>query len=293
MKALGITAGEIDIRPSAELMLQHIEHPAAQGEPLHDITYENVQAGERASHLFRLANRHNALVRGHGRPVGAGARLHDVRRGRPHVALQRECIGAEDADPAPDPLAGRHPATSTRATGDVLTRIVEPHRSPPNSCPVPATNPSNRRKRSSARTNCRTSTSITSVGSAIARARWHISRTARGVTRRGTLAGDGAARRTSLVRLADDLPSGSRCSCAASSRAASSSAPQCRTVRRSAPADRSRHAATGGHRAIRRRPCWLDELHANVPAEYAVETAPHRADGRDHPTHARTCTVAA
>jgi NAD+ synthase (glutamine-hydrolysing) len=66
MRALGISVGEIDIRPSAELMLQHLDHPAARGEAVYDITYENVQAGERTSHLFRLANQHNALVLGTG-----------------------------------------------------------------------------------------------------------------------------------------------------------------------------------------------------------------------------------
>jgi NAD+ synthase (glutamine-hydrolysing) len=66
MRALGISATEIDIRPSAELMLRHIGHPAGRGEPVHDVTYENVQAGERASHLFRLANLHGGLVLGTG-----------------------------------------------------------------------------------------------------------------------------------------------------------------------------------------------------------------------------------
>jgi NAD+ synthase (glutamine-hydrolysing) len=66
MAALGVSAGEIDIRPSAELMLRDIGHPAAEGQPHYDITYENVQAGERTSHLFRLANRHGALVLGTG-----------------------------------------------------------------------------------------------------------------------------------------------------------------------------------------------------------------------------------
>jgi NAD+ synthase (glutamine-hydrolysing) len=66
MKALGITAGEIDIRPSAQLMLEHIDHPAARGNRVYDVTFENVQAGERTSHLFRLANRHGALVLGTG-----------------------------------------------------------------------------------------------------------------------------------------------------------------------------------------------------------------------------------
>jgi len=66
MKALGISAEEIDIRPSAELMLRHIGHPAAEGKDVYDVTYENVQAGERTSHLFRLANLRGALVLGTG-----------------------------------------------------------------------------------------------------------------------------------------------------------------------------------------------------------------------------------
>ena len=66
MAALGVTAGEIDIRPSATQMLKDIGHPYAQGESVYDITFENVQAGERTSHLFRLANQHHALVMGTG-----------------------------------------------------------------------------------------------------------------------------------------------------------------------------------------------------------------------------------
>ncbi|CAN5892402.1 NAD(+) synthase [soil metagenome] len=66
MQALGVTADEIDIRPSALQMLRDIGHPYAEGEPLYDVTFENVQAGERTSHLFRLANFHNGLVLGTG-----------------------------------------------------------------------------------------------------------------------------------------------------------------------------------------------------------------------------------
>ena len=66
MEALGVSAQEIDIRPSAEQMLKDLDHPAARGEPQYDITYENIQAGERTSHLFRLANQHHALVLGTG-----------------------------------------------------------------------------------------------------------------------------------------------------------------------------------------------------------------------------------
>ena len=66
MRALEVTAGEIDIRPSARQMFEDIGHPYARGEEVYDVTFENVQAGERASHLFRLANRHGALVVGTG-----------------------------------------------------------------------------------------------------------------------------------------------------------------------------------------------------------------------------------
>jgi NAD+ synthase (glutamine-hydrolysing) len=66
MKALAIGAAEIDIRPSAELMLKHIGHPYSRGKPVYDVTFENVQAGERTSHLFRLANHHGGLVLGTG-----------------------------------------------------------------------------------------------------------------------------------------------------------------------------------------------------------------------------------
>jgi NAD+ synthase (glutamine-hydrolysing) len=45
-------------------MLKDIGHPFASGERVFDTTFENVQAGERTSHLFRLANRYGALVVG-------------------------------------------------------------------------------------------------------------------------------------------------------------------------------------------------------------------------------------
>ncbi len=66
MQALGVTSAEIDIRPSCLQMFRDINHPFARGEHVYDVTFENVQAGERTSHLFRLANLHNALVLGTG-----------------------------------------------------------------------------------------------------------------------------------------------------------------------------------------------------------------------------------
>jgi NAD+ synthase (glutamine-hydrolysing) len=66
MKALGVSGGEIDIRPAARRMLEDIGHAAGRGEALYDVTYENVQAGLRTDYLFRLANHHRALVVGTG-----------------------------------------------------------------------------------------------------------------------------------------------------------------------------------------------------------------------------------
>jgi NAD+ synthase (glutamine-hydrolysing) len=66
MDALGCTAHELDIRPSCMQMLKGIGHPFAEGQPLYDTTFENVQAGERTSHLFRLANLYRGLVVGTG-----------------------------------------------------------------------------------------------------------------------------------------------------------------------------------------------------------------------------------
>ncbi|MBZ5695135.1 MAG: NAD(+) synthase [Acidobacteriia bacterium] len=64
MAALGCEAHEIDIRPSSLQMLKDIGHPYAAGKHVFDTTFENVQAGERTSHLFRLANQHGGIVVG-------------------------------------------------------------------------------------------------------------------------------------------------------------------------------------------------------------------------------------
>lgn len=45
-------------------MLKNIGHPHAVGHPTYDVTFENIQAGERTSLLFRLANQQGALVVG-------------------------------------------------------------------------------------------------------------------------------------------------------------------------------------------------------------------------------------
>src|SRR5262249_3421279 len=64
MKALGVTGGEIDIRPAARQLLTDIGHAAGSGEALYDVTYENVQAGLRTDYLFRLADNKRANLVG-------------------------------------------------------------------------------------------------------------------------------------------------------------------------------------------------------------------------------------
>ncbi|HEY7050831.1 MAG TPA: NAD(+) synthase [Mycobacterium sp.] len=76
-RALGVTFEEIDIRPTAKLMLQEIGHPFGRGEEvgdeplarreeLYDVTFENVQAGLRTDYLFRIANQRGGIVLGTG-----------------------------------------------------------------------------------------------------------------------------------------------------------------------------------------------------------------------------------
>jgi NAD+ synthase (glutamine-hydrolysing) len=66
MRSVGCEAHELDIRPAANQMLADIGHPYSEGNEIYDVTFENVQAGERTSHLFRLANLHGGIVVGTG-----------------------------------------------------------------------------------------------------------------------------------------------------------------------------------------------------------------------------------
>lgn len=66
IKAVGVTFYEVDITPACMLMLNSLDHPFARGEKVYDVTFENVQAGERTSLLFRLANSEKGMVLGTG-----------------------------------------------------------------------------------------------------------------------------------------------------------------------------------------------------------------------------------
>ncbi|MBC9205595.1 NAD(+) synthase [Roseomonas aerophila] len=66
MESIGVTARELDIRPAARQMLSDLGHPFGRGEPVYDVTFENVQAGLRTDYLFRAANHHGGMVLGTG-----------------------------------------------------------------------------------------------------------------------------------------------------------------------------------------------------------------------------------
>ena len=99
MHALGVTGAEIDIRPAARQMLADIGHPFAEGEPVYDVTFENVQAGLRTDYLFRLANQRSGFVIGTGDlselalgwcTYGVGDQMshYDVNAGVPKTLIQ-------------------------------------------------------------------------------------------------------------------------------------------------------------------------------------------------------------
>jgi NAD+ synthase (glutamine-hydrolysing) len=116
MKAIGITAEEIDIKPAARKMLEDIGHPFGRGEPVHDVTFENVQAGLRTDYLFRLAGHHNGFVIGTGDlselalgwcTYGVGDQMshYAVNAGVPKTLIQyliRWCTRTDQFDPETD-----------------------------------------------------------------------------------------------------------------------------------------------------------------------------------------------
>ncbi len=118
MRALGITAEEIDIRPAAQRMLEDIGHPFSDGEPVYDITFENVQAGLRTDYLFRLANQRRGIVLGTGDlsemalgwcTYGVGDQMshYAVNSGVPKTLIQfliRWCIRTDQYDATTDAI---------------------------------------------------------------------------------------------------------------------------------------------------------------------------------------------
>jgi NAD+ synthase (glutamine-hydrolysing) len=129
MRALGVTAAELDITPTARLMLQEMGHPFASGEPVYDVTFENVQAGLRTDYLFRLANQRGGIVLGTGdlselalgwSTYGVGDQMshYNVNSGVPKTLMQhliRWVISSGQFD---------------EETGDILAAILDTEISP-------------------------------------------------------------------------------------------------------------------------------------------------------------------
>ena len=65
-EALDIPVETIDITGTATTMLGNMGHPFADGKPVYDVTFENVQAGLRTDYLFRIANQRGGIVLGTG-----------------------------------------------------------------------------------------------------------------------------------------------------------------------------------------------------------------------------------
>ncbi|NVN48426.1 NAD synthetase/Glutamine amidotransferase chain of NAD synthetase [Mycolicibacterium hippocampi] len=115
-ETLEVTFSEIDIRSTAELMLNEIGHPFARGEKIYDITFENVQAGLRTDYLFRLANQRGGIVLGTGdlselalgwSTYGVGDQMshYNVNSGVPKTLIQhliRWAISSNQFDAAVD-----------------------------------------------------------------------------------------------------------------------------------------------------------------------------------------------
>ncbi|HEY0316613.1 MAG TPA: NAD(+) synthase [Sphingomonas sp.] len=125
MRALGVSADEIDIRPACRQLLSDMGHPFADGEPVYDITFENVQAGLRTDYLFRLANQRAGLVVGTGDlselalgwcTYGVGDQMshYAVNAGVPKTLIQfliRWCVETGQYDAATDAILLRILAT--------------------------------------------------------------------------------------------------------------------------------------------------------------------------------------
>ena len=128
-EALGVTFEEIDIRPACEQMLRDLDHPFADGEPVYDVTFENVQAGLRYDYLFRLANHRGGIVVGTGDlselalgwcTYGVGDQMshYNVNAGVPKTLVQHLIRWVADS--------GEVDAT----TGDLLREVLDQEISP-------------------------------------------------------------------------------------------------------------------------------------------------------------------
>lgn len=141
MAALHVEAGEIDIKPASKQMMKDIDHPYAKGEDLYDITFENIQAGQRTSILFRLANFRDALVVGTGdlselalgwSTYGVGDQMshYNVNASVPKTLIQYVIRWVAEKD-----LFG---AEASRSLKDILETVISPELVPGTASDEPA-----------------------------------------------------------------------------------------------------------------------------------------------------------
>ncbi|GAA4738320.1 NAD(+) synthase [Gordonia alkaliphila] len=134
MDSLGVSGTELDIRPSCLQMLADLGHPFAEGEPVYDVTFENVQAGERTSHLFRLANHLGGIVLGTGDlselalgwcTYGVGDQMshYNVNGSVPKSLIQHQIRAMIDA--------GSYLPETTAALREILADVITPELIPP------------------------------------------------------------------------------------------------------------------------------------------------------------------
>ena len=199
-----------------------------EGEPVYDVTFENVQAGERTSHLFRLANLHDGLVVGTGDlselalgwcTYGVGDHMshYNVNASVPKTLIKHlvRWVARRAARSAP--------ATS-RCCDDILETEISPELVPGRRRRDAAG--AEHRGRRSAPTSCRTSTSTTSLRYGFAPTQGRVPGLhTPGATARAARWPDGARRRSATQYALAEIKAHLRhLPATASSRPASSSA---------------------------------------------------------------------
>ena len=133
-KALGCTFQELDIKPAARTMLEGLDHPFSGGEPVYDITFENVQAGLRTDYLFRLANHRGGIVLGTGDlselalgwcTYGVGDQMshYNVNAGVPKTLIQHLIRWVIDTDQLHD---GHYDDDADKVLQEILDQEITP-----------------------------------------------------------------------------------------------------------------------------------------------------------------------
>ncbi len=245
MRALGITAQELDIKPAAQQMLADLKHPFARGESAYDVTFENVQAGLRTDYLFRLANHNQAIVLGTGDlselalgwcTYGVGDQMshYNVNAGVPKTLIQHLIRWVVSSQTVRGP--GQRDARS-RSSGPKSLRSW---------CQSKPVRSRRAQRPRLAPTSCRTSICSIPYATGSSRRRLPSWPCVPGPTKRRARGRPASPKRSGTSTRCRKSGIGSPISSVASSGSASSSDPPCRTAPRWSPEAHFRRAAIGG-----------------------------------------------